>query len=259
MYKTLGDKILEELEKNLIKNSLLIFDFAYERPERVEVFTLDPRNILILWKGFNDKPPEALIKAESEEKVEELLDKVEGIYCSFLIPQELSAPIERRYDMTRENFLLYTIKDEGSFKKFTKHGDIIERLEPKLKYARQIVREWKYSNDVDLIFEKLKKYPFFGIREEDELISYAGTIAQTEEVSFLALAYTKLNYRGLNYRGKGMCKSVSSALVEDVFKQGRIPAMYIVDENTPSIRVAERLGFCPIAAHVRFSPKRRIK
>ena len=240
----IGSKILRELEKKPIENSLLIFDMTLEKPDRVEVFVEDYKNFLIFWKGFNT--PDALIRAESEEKVEKLLKLIEDIDCTFLVPQELAGPIERKYpNMKKENFLFFTLPDKESFNCIINHK--VEKLEPRPEHIEQISREWSYSNDSSFILEKMSQYPFFGIEKGKELVSYAGTFAQTDKVSFLGFAHTKEEYRG-----QGMQKSVSSALVKEVLKQGTFPAMYITENNIPSIRVAEKLGFYCKTTHVRF-------
>ena len=70
MENNIGNRILEELRKKPIENSLLIFDLAYEKPERVEVCALDYKNILIGWKALGAF--DASIRAESKEKVGKL-------------------------------------------------------------------------------------------------------------------------------------------------------------------------------------------
>ena len=244
MENSIARKILHELEKEPIENSLLIFDMIDEKPERVEVYTLDPKNILMLWKGF--KTPDASIRAESKENVEKLLKFVDDVECSFTVPLELSKPLEK-YKMNKEDWLFYTTDKKG-FSSQIKHK--VERLRPEPEYVEQISSEWPYFNSSDFIAEKMLQHPFFGIKERCELVSYAGGIAGTDKTLFLALAHTKENFRG-----RGMMKSITSALTEEAFRQKKVPTMYIVKGNQPSINSVEKLGFYSITTHVKFTPK----
>jgi len=251
----IGNRILEELRKKPIENSLLIFDLVHEKSERVEVYPLDSQNFLILWKCF--EPPDALIRAESEEKLAKLLEKVEDIGCSFLVPQELADFIEGKYNMKRIDLLLYAT-DEKNFNSFVNSKHSVKRLSPELKNfeqnVKQIVDEWDYSKRLDdptsFMREKMTKFPFFGIGKGNELLAYGGTHAQTEDVSFLGFLYTKKDYRR-----HGLQSSVTSTLVQDAFDSNKVPAMYIVKDNIPSIGLAEKLGFRCKTTYVNYIPK----
>jgi len=256
MLKTIGEKIAEEMENSLsrkilkelearpVENSLLIFDMLYEKPERLEVYAIDPKNLLMLWKCF--ELPDATIIAESEKKVEKLLGFVEDAKCTFMIPQNLSGPLEKRDDLKKENWLLYTT-DKEKFRGSIIHP--VEELEPSLRNSKQIANQWKYYKGADFIYEKMNQNPFFGIKVNERLVSYAGIFARTDNVYFSGFARTNRNFRR-----KGMMSSVTSALAERSFKDGKVPAMYIVEENIPSRKAVEKLGFYSIATHARFNP-----
>lgn len=244
MENGLSRKILKELERRPIDNALLIFDMLYEKPERVEVYATNPKNLLILWKCF--ELPDATIRAENKESVEKLLGFVDDIKCTFIIPEELAEPLEKRNDLKKESWLLYTT-DKERFKGSVNHP--VEELEPDPKYAKQIARQWKYFHGAEFIAEKMNQYPFYGIKVNDRLVSYAGIFAHTDNVYFEGFARTNRNFRR-----KGMMKSVTSALAERAFKDDKVPAMYIIEGNTYSRNAVEKIGFHTIATHARFDP-----
>lgn len=243
---TFRERIIEELEKKPIENSLLLYDLNHEKRERIELHPIDSRNFLLMWKAF--KIPDVSIRTDSREKAEKLLDMVKHLKCSFTVPQNVATLIDEKYkDMKKENWLLYTT-NKKRFRRYSQHK--VERLESKREYIEKIANDWNYSNDPDFVGEKMSKYPFFGIKKKDNLVSFAGTYASTKDVYFLGFAHTDEKFRR-----QGMMKSITSTFVDYSFIKNKVPAMYIVESNKPSRTSVEKVGFFPIATHVKFDPK----
>ena len=242
-------EMLEDLEKDPIENMLSIYDIKFERPKRSEIYFNDPRNYLILWNGLS--PPTASIAAESDREVKELLRKIKGIKCSFLVKPQFAEPIERKYrNMKKENWLMFSV-GKGNFTPIINQN--VEFLEPKPEYAKQINQNWLYStkeDDFRFILENMQKYPSCGIRRGDELLSHFIIMAETDKSSFLAGAYTKKEFRN-----EGMQTSTTSLLTQNILERGKTPCMHIVEGNAPSIRAVSKVGYRQFATHVRFDPK----
>jgi hypothetical protein len=242
-------EMVRDLEKNPIENTLSIYDWEHENPEKMDVYFNNVKNYLILWKGLN--PPTASIVAESNREVKELLRKIEGIECSFLVKSQFAKPIERKYrNMKKENWTMFSI-DKENFTPIINHK--VEFLEPKPEYVKQINQNWLYStkeDDYKFILENMQKYPSCGIRRGDELLSHFIIVAETDKSSFLAGAYTKEEFRN-----KGMQTSTTSVLTQNILERGKTPCMYIVEGNVPSIKAVSKVGYRPFTTHVRFDPK----
>lgn len=244
MDRTVEEEVLSELEKDPIRNSLLIFDLRYEKSEAVKLHAFDSKNFMIIWDRL--ELPDATIRAESEKNVKELADLIKDQKSTFNVISELAGTLEKRSDLKKENWLLYTT-DRKNFINSSSYD--VEELEPSQENVNYIASQWKYSNGADFVAEKMSRYPFFGIKVAGKLVSCAGVLAHTDKIYFGGFAMTDENFRRI-----GMMRSVTSALAEKAFEDSKVPAMYIVEDNIPSRKSVEKLGFRDIATHAKFYP-----
>ena len=97
--------------------------------------------------------------------------------------------------------------------------------------------------------EHMEYNVFYGVFEEGHLVAAAGThlVSRTYGVAAVGSVYT-----AASYRGRGYGTATTSAIVDDLARQGIQDIVLTVgQENEGAVRVYERLGFrrhCPIVA-----------
>ena len=97
--------------------------------------------------------------------------------------------------------------------------------------------------------EHMEYNVFYGVFEEEHLVAAAGThlVSRTYGVAAVGSVYT-----AASYRGRGYGTATTSAVVDDLARQGiQNIVLTVGQENEGAVRVYERLGFrrhCPIVA-----------
>ncbi len=78
----------------------------------------------------------------------------------------------------------------------------------------------------------------YAVYEDGKPVAWALLHFETERVAMMGFLHVLEPYRG-----KGYAKSVSSALVKDILKRGKIPALHVKTDNVPSLKLTSNLGF----------------
>jgi ribosomal protein S18 acetylase RimI-like enzyme len=234
-------KVRDILCKDPIENAFMIYDTEAESPEVVEVYVDDLGKIsgvMVVWSRM--KIPTVMIRAKSTEAVREFVELLKNEEYIFVVPKSMGPMIKERFNITKEetHFLYYT--DRNKFvKKLLHEVRPIEEGD-----AEEIFKFWVYGDDASFIREKIREGIFYGIYENEELVSFCGTLMKTKDVYAIGFVYTKEKYRG-----RGFGKSVVSAVADDIINEGRKPILYVVGSNAPAVRLYEGLGFSLYAEH----------
>jgi ribosomal protein S18 acetylase RimI-like enzyme len=88
--------------------------------------------------------------------------------------------------------------------------------------------------------ERMRREIYFGIYQADILVSAAGTHVRSRRSGIAAVGNVLTR---LAYRGRGMARSVTSAVAETALEQHRDVVLNVREDNAPAISVYERLGF----------------
>lgn len=82
---------------------------------------------------------------------------------------------------------------------------------------------------------------YYGLFTNNELVAIAGTYLKLPEVWIIGDVFT-----APNYRNRGFAKAVVSAVTKDVINAGAMAILHVDENNTPAIKVYERLGYIAV-------------
>jgi RimJ/RimL family protein N-acetyltransferase len=88
--------------------------------------------------------------------------------------------------------------------------------------------------------ERMRREIYFGVYQADVLVAGAGTHVRSKRSGLAAVGNVLTR---LAYRGRGMARSVTSAVTETALDQHRDVVLNVREDNMPAVAVYERLGF----------------
>ncbi len=90
--------------------------------------------------------------------------------------------------------------------------------------------------------EWIAKMPIYGVYVGNELASYAGSFIQLPQVWLIGGVYTDPRHRN-----RGYAQIATSAVTREALKNARMAALFVRSNNSPAIRVYEKIGYHKIA------------
>ncbi|MFQ5895456.1 MAG: GNAT family N-acetyltransferase [Nitrospinota bacterium] len=144
------------------------------------------------------------------------------------------AALARRRPLLRANACSLYQLDPKEFRPRDAHPTEPLREEDALLVASH----WPYGDEVGYVLERIRRAPSAAVRERGSAVSWMIVHGDGSIGSLHTLE---------SHRGRGLARSVVSALVRAQLARGRTPYCYVVQGNTPSIRVFESLGFRRLA------------
>ena len=78
----------------------------------------------------------------------------------------------------------------------------------------------------------------YAVYEDGQPVAWAFLHFETPTVSMMGFLHVLEPYRR-----KGHARSVASALVKDILRRGKIPALHVKTDNLPSLELTTSLGF----------------
>lgn len=85
--------------------------------------------------------------------------------------------------------------------------------------------------------ERLRKWRYYGVFEEGELVSVACAYLRLPEVWAVGDVYTHPDFRG-----RGYAKIATSAVTRDAVGSGAMAFLHAKEDNEPAIKVCKSLG-----------------
>jgi ribosomal protein S18 acetylase RimI-like enzyme len=85
---------------------------------------------------------------------------------------------------------------------------------------------------------QFKVGPFYCVKQDGKIVSAAGTHICTPQIAHLGSIVTDEAYQN-----RGFATACTSTLCRDLASKGRIISLFVRNENTPAIRMYEKLGF----------------
>lgn len=113
----------------------------------------------------------------------------------------------------------------------------VERIGP--EWALMIAKFWEPEWTAEpYVRSRIEAGPAVGVYQDGDLVAWALTHFETEHVSMMGFLHVKEEHRG-----KGYAKSVSAALIKEILKRGKTPALHVYVDNVPSLELTPQLGF----------------
>jgi len=105
-------------------------------------------------------------------------------------------------------------------------------------WAPTIANLWEPEWDaVPYVRSRLEDGPSVGIFDREKLIAWYATHIVTDRVAMMGFLHVLDEYRHQRY-----ARSLSCALSQEIFRDGKIPACHVYADNEPSLRLMNSLG-----------------
>jgi RimJ/RimL family protein N-acetyltransferase len=209
-----------------------------EDRERVEIY-VDKKPL----KGYMmvHRNVNVFIKTDSETVLGSFLgllnkDKEYAFRCS----EWMSNLVMKVFKPHKEGYtgviLLTYFTNKNTFKEYTDPNYVVKPLSE--DSAREILGHTRRPFTLEFIQDRIAKGYFYGIYDNQELVSHIGTLWETNEACEIGFAYTNEKYRG-----RGLAKTLTSIVTHRILEEEKIPILHTVETNTSAIKVCEALGY----------------
>jgi len=209
-----------------------------EDRERVEIYVNKKplKGYMMLHRNVN-----VFVKTDSETVLRSFLgllnqDKEYAFRCSEWM-SDLVMNVFKPHEKGYAGVILLTyFTNKNTLKEYIDPNYVVKPLSK--DSAREILGHTRRPFTLEFIQDRITKGYFYGIYDNQELISYIGTLWETNEACEIGFLCTKEKYRG-----KGLAKTLTSIVTDRILKEGKIPILHTVETNTSAIKVYEALGY----------------
>lgn len=209
-----------------------------EDRERVEIYVNKKpfKEYMMLHRNVN-----VFIKTDSETLLRGFLglldkDKEYAFRCSDWMSDLVMKAFKPREEGYSGVILLTYFTNKNTFKEYIDLNYVVKPLSA--DSAREILGHTRRPLTLEFIQDRITQGYFYGICDNQELISHIGTLWETNNACEIGFLYTKETYRG-----RGLAKILSSMVTDRILKEGKIPILHTVETNTSAIKVYEALGY----------------
>lgn len=191
-----------------------------------------PRSVLV----FHVEMGRIAAASEPPEALGNLLEALPaGEYLATSLELDLLPVLEARMEVTSHRPVWLFRMQKEDLRPF--RGPETEPV--KIADAPQIAKAWRPERDAtDYVRHRIQEGISSGIYLDGTLVAWDMTHFETDKVVMLGFLHVMEAYRG-----RGYAKAVTTATVEKVFAKGKIPAAEVFQNNTPSMRLTEGMGF----------------
>ncbi|MFQ6012270.1 MAG: GNAT family N-acetyltransferase [Thermoplasmata archaeon] len=174
--------------------------------------------------------------AEPPDRLEDLLALLpRGTYRLTSVDVELIPLVRRALQTTfRAPVWLYRMRPED-----LRPSRMVETRPVAVSEAPMIAALWAPERDAsEYVRRRIEEGITSGIEVDGELVAWDMTHFETDRVVMLGFLHVKEGYRG-----RGYAKTVTTATCEKVFARGKVAAAEVFEDNLPSLRLTEGMGF----------------
>lgn len=200
------------------------------------IWLTNKEGVVLIYKGFD---PAVLFAHGEPDMLHLLFDQVPSDNYLYTLKESSRKMLDPNLEPVFEARMWRMFLDRDKFPSLSITG--VERLGPDdLSAIQQLYG--RYSDQPDAFQERqLAMGPFFGIRENGEIISIAGVhiVSPWASVAAIGNVFTRPDRRG-----QGLATKTSAAVVEAVLEDGiDTIVLNVAMDNEPAIRCYENLGF----------------
>lgn len=144
--------------------------------------------------------------------------------------------IEQTYRFERADTMHRMAVDRPSFRPSVSHP--VTRLGPGDR--ERVIELYGEASRSYFTSERLQREIYYGIQEEDRVVSAAGTHVRSRVAGIAAVGNVLTR---IHHRGRGMATSVTSAVTAAALAEHRDVVLNVRRENRVAVAVYERLGY----------------
>ena len=225
-----------------VEDLFIKFDLTEEKPQHIKAYMNDG-GILVLWKDDT-----AVMKVKKETDAIELLKSIpKDSKCTFLVDNEFSSLVKRRFDRREEKYFInYATKESLKPVKDKKY----EIVPLSVDKAPEIAKIWPFAKHrVDFVRDFINRFPAYTILENGNPTAWGSVLLESEKGDLTGMWYTRRKYRN-----QGRMKHIVSKMAEDITGEGKFLRADIRVNNYPSLGVAKSLGFLQGKTYSRLEP-----
>jgi RimJ/RimL family protein N-acetyltransferase len=151
-------------------------------------------------------------------------------------PPRSRGAIEMTYRFERVDHMRRMVVNVNRFR--PRISQQVTRLTP--DHLDSVIDIYGHASRTYFTPERMRREIYFGIYQADILVSAAGTHVRSRSSGLAAVGNVLTR---LAYRGRGMARSVTSAVTETALEEHRDVVLNVREDNMPAIAVYERLGY----------------
>lgn len=107
------------------------------------------------------------------------------------------------------------------------------------EWAPLIAKTWEPDWPAEeYVRSRIRAGPTAGVFVDGRLVAWGLTHLETDRVSMMGFLHVRDDHRG-----RGYAKAVGAALIKDILRRGKIPALHVWVDNVPSLELTPQLGF----------------
>jgi ribosomal protein S18 acetylase RimI-like enzyme len=152
------------------------------------------------------------------------------------VPPRGRLAVEQTYRFERVDVMRRMAVDRAAFRPRVMHR--VTRLRP--GHVAALVELYGEASRPYFTADRLAREIYFAIYDGDRIAAAAGTHVRSAQAGVAAIGNVLTR---IPYRDRGMATSVTSAVTEAALADHRDVVLNVRQDNTPAIRVYERLGY----------------
>jgi GNAT superfamily N-acetyltransferase len=199
---------------------------------------LHPGSIILIYRGLN---PPILFAMGQPEGLEVIFREIPSGRYTFTLMGVTREMIREQLEIETENHMWRMALKPGEFPGTSAEG-VVKLSVADLDAIQKLFNEHQDQPD-SFTLNQLRTGIFYGLYDEDELISLAGThiISHWAGVAAIGNVFTRPDQRG-----EGFATQVTAAVVNELLEQGiQTNVLNVAMNNPPAITCYRNLGFWP--------------
>lgn len=224
-------------KRDPLAHAYLLYDLVYEleNTELLVDYEEGIRGYALVWKKY---APWAI---HLYGDVGGLLERIPEGRARLHVPESFARAVLEYLETSRrvevEGFYLDMVVDRERFRPVSPDRAVLLSAEH-LDQFLEIKRIQGRPLEPEAAAEKLKRWRYYGVLEEGELVSIACAYLRLPEVWIVGDVYTRPEFRG-----RGYAKISTSAVVRDALSSGARALLHVKEGNEPAIRLYRSLGY----------------